>query len=197
MREAINPLLALAAEDIAVLLIQHERKGGGDLSDAARGSTALAGAVDILLTIKRPEGKGSPNLRQIETISRLGDAPPRIFIELTEAGYVSRGDARLLAKEQGEGALLEVAPDSETKAMPLSKLAEAAGISRSTAQRAIHELLEQGTLQTVGHGRKNDPVRYWAPGKGSAQTTTPMGRNESGRKRPRLRKGQRARRRQD
>src|SRR5207302_5356744 len=55
--EAVRPLQEAASlHGIAVLIIRHARKGGGEVGDDGRGSSAFAGAVDIVVSLRRPEG---------------------------------------------------------------------------------------------------------------------------------------------
>jgi hypothetical protein len=47
--EAMFPLQKARDRALGVLQIRHERKEGGQLGDSGRGSSAFAGAVDIIL----------------------------------------------------------------------------------------------------------------------------------------------------
>jgi hypothetical protein len=49
--EAMAPLQMAAAEGIGVIVIRYERKSGGD-RDSGRGSSAFAGVVDIVLSLR-------------------------------------------------------------------------------------------------------------------------------------------------
>jgi hypothetical protein len=48
--------VAAGSAGLAVLMLRHERKGGGEVGESGRGSSAFAGAVDVILQLKRPEG---------------------------------------------------------------------------------------------------------------------------------------------
>jgi hypothetical protein len=82
---ALLPLQQAAAENIGVVMVRHERKSGGALGDSGRGSSAFAGAVDIILSIRRPEGNQKRSVREIRAVSRLC-AMDDLLIELTDAG---------------------------------------------------------------------------------------------------------------
>jgi hypothetical protein len=167
------------AEGIAVLLVVHDRKSGGDVSDSGRGSSAFAGAADILISLRRPEGNGRPTLRQIQAISRFSETPMGMIIELTEDGYVARGDARDVATAEAKATILNSAPSSEDDASTLEHFIEATGVSRTTAQKAVKELLEKRQLEQIGGGKKRDPFRYWAPRKDSALNISLKGQKET------------------
>lgn len=50
------PLQDAAHAGLTVIVCRHERKGGGDVGDSGRGSSATWGDVDIILQLRRPEG---------------------------------------------------------------------------------------------------------------------------------------------
>ena len=54
MQSAVDELTPLLKNGISTLCIQHERKSGGDIQDAGRGSSALGGSVDCILRLCRP-----------------------------------------------------------------------------------------------------------------------------------------------
>jgi hypothetical protein len=68
---AIEPLQRAAAEGLAVIVDRHERKGGGEVGESGRGSSAFAGAVDILLSLRRPEGRARATMRVLHALSRF------------------------------------------------------------------------------------------------------------------------------
>jgi len=130
---ALQPLQQLAATGVAVIFLQHERKSGGDAADSGRGSSAFAGAVDTLISFRRPgfhtvphaqslpsplEGEGpgmrgksnGPGarsaLRLLLALSRFETVPPELYIERTEGRYYVVGDAPDFATERGRAAVL-------------------------------------------------------------------------------------------
>ena len=87
---AVAPLQEAAAlHNLAVAVVRHERKGSGEVGESARGSSAFAGAVDIIVQIKRGEGNSRPSIRILMSLSRYDETPDELVIELTEAGYLS------------------------------------------------------------------------------------------------------------
>ena len=60
---------------IPILVAHHERKSGGDVSDAGRGSSAMGGTVDTILALRKPTGNYAPNVRVLQGISRFDDVP--------------------------------------------------------------------------------------------------------------------------
>jgi hypothetical protein len=153
--EAMRPVQeAAAAHDLAVIMARHERKSGGQVGDSGRGSSAFTGAVDIILSIRRPEGNARPTIREIHALSRFDETPDVLGVELTEDGYKALGDSAAVAKAEAREAILEAAPTSEAEAASLTMLLMVTDLGRTTAQKAIEALLEGGELRRVGEGKK-------------------------------------------
>ena len=170
--EAMKPLKIAAAGGLAIAVARHERKRGGEVSDAGRGSSAFGGEVDTILTIRRPEGRVRPTARVIRAISRFTEVPEELAIELTATGYVALGDAEALAVREASALILKAAPQSEADAVDLATLCEVSEVKRTTGQQAVEQLFRAGDLDKVGSGKKGSPFRYYSPaGKHSAGTT--------------------------
>jgi hypothetical protein len=160
--EAMRPVQAAAAQDgLAVLVNRHERKSGGDVGESGRGSSAFAGAVDIVLSLRRPEGKTRPTVRVIHSLSRFDQTPPELVIELVDGEYVSHGTGQDVAAQEALENVLEALPTSEGDAIALKDICEAIKAGRRTTQRALDEHLEAGRVRCVGTGKRNDPRRFW------------------------------------
>jgi len=159
--DAMRPLLLAATRGIGVILTRHERKSGGDVGDSGRGSSAFAGAVDIVLSLRRREGNAKPTHRVLQAVSRFSETPSDLLVELTETGYVSLGDPRDAALQETKRMINAVAPNSESDALELKELSDTIKVARTTVQRALEELSIDGTLRRVGKGRKGSPYRYF------------------------------------
>lgn len=164
--EAMKPLQEAAACGLAVVMTRHERKGGGEVGESARGSSAFGGAVDIILSIRRADGNVRPTVRVIESLSRFDETPDKLVIELTEQGYKSLGDATAFAEKEAEGAILEMLSSKPENAMAttdvLDKLKEQ-DIKRTVATNALAQLSDAGAVSRVGEGKKGNPYRYYKP----------------------------------
>jgi hypothetical protein len=162
---AMQPAQEVAAtHNLAVVIVRHERKSGGQVGDSGRGSSAFAGAVDIIVSIRRVEGNVRPSVRELHALSRFDETPDMLVVELTEDdGYRALGDKAAVAEAEAREAILEAAPTEETEAMSLEDLLETTGVGRTTAQEAIKALLETGELRRAGEGVKGSPYRFWRP----------------------------------
>ena len=92
--EAMEPLQTAAAKyGLGVLVLRHDRKGNNlEVGESSRGSSAFAGAVDIVMNLKRPDGRHArPNQRLIQTLSRFSETPGNLLIEWIDGEYRSLG----------------------------------------------------------------------------------------------------------
>jgi len=159
--EAMRPLQQAAAEGIGIFLSRHERKSGGDVGDSGRGSSAFAGAVDIVLSLRKQQGNSPKSRRLLQSLSRFSDTPNDLLIELTDSGYTVLGERRETVLKDAKDAILRVARRVETEAVGLDELSRAAELTRPTAQRAIDGLVRDGQLNRIGKGKRGNPFRYF------------------------------------
>jgi hypothetical protein len=177
--QAMQPLQEATAAGIAVILVWHERKSGGDVGDAGRGSCAVGGAVDVVLAIRRPGGNSRPTIRAIQTRSRFDETPEEWMVELTGQEYVALGQSHEVEAQRVKEAILAAAPQTEGDSISLTALLEAAATTRATGQRVIEVLRKEGKLVRLGKGKKGDPYKFWRPSPHSAR-----GPNTNGQKEP-------------
>ncbi len=160
---AIQPLqIATGIHNLAVATSRHERKSDGEVGDSGRGSSAFGGAVDIILSLRRPEGNSNPNIRVIHALSRFTETPDALAIELTNEGYIALGSGAAVALAQAKQAILDVAPVTQEAAKKEDELLDAAKAKRTTGREALNELMEAGLIERVGAGKRGDPYRYRA-----------------------------------
>lgn len=91
VQAALIPLNYLLEKNIAVCLIHHFRKSGGDEGTASRGSGALGSYADIIVELKRMPGETDSPKRVLKSYSRFEETPPEIVIELIDDEYVTLG----------------------------------------------------------------------------------------------------------
>lgn len=159
--EAMLPLQKARDEGMAVLLIRHERKEGGNIGESGRGSSALSGVVDIILRLHRPEGRHADNVRQLDAVSRFGDTPRETTVALNGGNYEILGDKDAVALQAALDNLLSVASVGSADAMTLDELSEKTGSSRTTLQSAISHLENSGSIKRCGEGKRGNPHRYY------------------------------------
>jgi Bifunctional DNA primase/polymerase, N-terminal/AAA domain/Primase C terminal 1 (PriCT-1) len=157
---ALQPLQQAAAEGIGVLIVRHERKSGGALGDSGRGSSAFAGAVDIIVSLRRPEGNKPRNVRLLQSVSRFGNADD-LLVELTDEGYRPLGTPGEAAKAQAAADLLSAIPKGPKKAATIDDLVKTTNRSRAQAQKLLEALVETDEVLKSGDGHRGSPYRYF------------------------------------
>ena len=161
-QQAFEPLAWARDQGLAVIAARHERKSSGAVGDSARGSNAFTAAADVIVSIRRPDGNCSPSVREIHAISRFGDAPDKLAVELTNNGYEVR-DSAAVSVGQAEDAILAIAPESEADALGVDDILKSSGVRRTTAQKALTNLVTRGQLLETGRGVKGDRHLYHRP----------------------------------
>ncbi len=162
--DAARPLQEAAACGLAVVVLRHERKSGGEVGDSGRGSSAFAGAVDLVMSLRRCEGNVRPTIREIHAVGRFHETPNKLAVELTNEGYKALGSDAAVAEEEAREAILRVLPETPDEAMTeKDMLTEVAsdGIKRTVAQSAIKDMLDDEVIARMGRGVKGEPYRYW------------------------------------
>jgi hypothetical protein len=155
--DAVAPLQAAVTRNLAVVLVRHERKGGGDVGEAGRGSTAFTGAVDITASLQRLPGAN--DRRRVLRISGRPDTPDAVTIELTDTGYVLRSEGEFSAVADASEALLKaLATRPGATEADLSQVV--APIPRTTVRSSLEGLRSTGVVVRLGEGKKGSPYRF-------------------------------------
>ena len=167
MLETLLPLGQLLREEMAVTLLHHPGRGDRALGQAARGSGALLGHVDVSIEMRHPGGDPLTRRRRLFTLSRHTITPRQLMLELDEAGTtynlvpVSTQDQFTDHWEPIRLVLAE-APQKLTRQDILMEWPD--DFDRPAALsvwRVLEKAVEQGLVLREGSGKKSDPYRYW------------------------------------
>jgi len=147
--QAMAPLQAAAATGLAVVVVRHDRKGGGELGESGRGSSAFAGAADILLGLRRANTEGHPTRRELLGVGRFDDIPAEIVLELRDGEWLALGDAINVERAGAKSHLLDTLPGPNEPWAMETDVVKALGppAKRSTARRALDELIAEGQVE--------------------------------------------------
>jgi predicted ATP-dependent serine protease len=143
-------LVELARETgAAIILIHHDRKSGGEYGSQIRGSSAIFGAVDLAISMKRTSGQG--HLVEVSTIGRICADTDNIVIELHQEGLIwsLKGYAQDVKFDKDQKAILEALESGHTK---LKEIAEFAEIPDATCYRRIQRLIKQEKINSKSGG---------------------------------------------
>lgn len=160
--EALLPLNYLLEQGIAVLLVHHFRKSGGEEGTASRGSGQLGAAVDIIIEFTRLNS-ADPNgtQRVLRSYSRFEETPKEIVIDYVDGEYETKGtkaETNKLEKLDLVAGILEDYPEGITA----SELYEQWNTSeygdkpsKRTLQRHLSELVILNKVAMVGIRKVN------------------------------------------
>lgn len=173
MATLLRPLRQLAHRlNVLIILVHHRNKSAPDAVRAARGSSAITGGVDAVITLDLSEGsKGSKG----SAGAGLSAAPTLTLQTKGRHGPAQRLTERLrpgLRWEPVEPALLDSLPvvrrilgHLEMAGGPLTaaELQAQTGSSTPHVQNALRSLLKSGRVVRDGAGTKGSPFRYHLP----------------------------------
>lgn len=158
MNAAMTPLEDAAAAGLAVWAPHHERKSGGTVEDAGRGSSAFGGAVDILLRLRRGEGNTPRTVRVLEALSRFDATPEQAAIELVDGQYLPRGTEDAVILHQARAALDDVLTAEPAGIEELRGRLD--GIKDTTLRAALAEAVRDGRAERTGEGKRGSPYQW-------------------------------------
>lgn len=160
--EAIGHLRPIAADGASVVISRHDRKEGGSLVESGRGSGAFAGAMDVLMALRK-KGEGQ---REILGIGRPEGVPDSLFVTFDGLEFSAADDPRHARDMVLERQLLEVLPHEESEAIGIDAVAAQLECSARTARKQLKRLRDEGAVQSArGKGTVSAPqaIGWWAP----------------------------------
>jgi AAA domain len=160
----MTPLRKLASDGRSVLLVFHTKKTDGDDGTAVRGSSAIVGAVDILLEMRRMKPGDETDCRRVITSrSRNPNTPKEIVVELTPDGFRACGSRDEARASQSVEILSKILPPGlpgiDTEAIR-KKWPTGPRTKRAVVVAAIREASAAGKVVRSGAGKRNDPFLY-------------------------------------
>jgi hypothetical protein len=170
MLRAVAPLQRLTQCGVAVLLSHHPRKGPKAPGQAARGSGALSGFVDIVVEMHRVCRNMKDRRRRLNAWSRYAATPPTWAIEWTADGldYLGLGPSAEPDYERGWPVLHALLENAEK---PLTRRAihqawpdTAAAPAPITLWKWLTRAVRERRVEQHGDGRPKDPYTYHLPG---------------------------------
>lgn len=151
--KALVPMYSFTENNLAVLLIHHFRKGGGDQAQASRGSGALPGFVDNIIEFTRSKD-GYFNRRELKTYGRFDSVIPEIVIALNADGkYETLGDPHEVSKSARINKIVEIVSTASEPlpAKDIHTLCVMAHVTITlrTVQNYLKQLIEKKILSQV------------------------------------------------
>ena len=164
---ALAPWLELCRDtNTGMMAIHHLRKSGGTENMDVRGSSAINAIVDISIALRRLKDGGDAT-RELEAISRYGDTPDRVVVELEDGVYHRRGTVAEVKEQRNRDKVLEVLTDEPQTAEEVGQGAE---MSAGVAQKTLKGLYQAGVVTREGKGISGSPYEFMSMECLSAQT---------------------------
>lgn len=158
MSRGLEPFIDLARKtNVHILALHHEGKGEREGGDALLGSTALFGAVDCHLQLRKRN-----NGRTVSTTQRYGVDLPETVIDLDkETGVISdKGDLQTFVLQEKKTEISNSITDKE-KVTEAEIKERVGGNSKGIISKAIRLLFDEKQLNREGDGKKGNPFLYY------------------------------------
>lgn len=164
--KALQPLNLITSQGAGILLVHHARKGDGPQGQAARGSGALTGFVDLIVELRRFDaGRAQDRRRVLTGLGRFSE-PSECVIELDESGQYRRvGDKADVTRVDRSTAIAAILPEckpgmtvDEVQTAWPEKLPQS---GKRTVQVDLNSGYERGQWSRTGEGKSGSPFRYW------------------------------------
>ena len=161
--------------EIGILLVHHSRKEtSDDLVDSILGSTALSGAADSLLILKR---KSRVDADAVLYVSGRDLPDQEHALSFDKGVWAYKGnplDLRLSAERREIREVLLAAQ----KPLSIQEIAEAIGKSYGAIKQNVYRMVDKGELEKAIRGRYQtspEDRNYGRPGKGNQYPETEQG----------------------
>ncbi len=154
---ALEPILILARESGAhILMVHHTGKGERAGGDSILGSTALFGAVDTALILKR-----AGNFRTLSSFQRYGTDLEEITLMMDEeTRSINAGLSKREADEEEAGGAIMEFLKGQTDLLEEKTIMEGVEGRKGLKVKALRRLVEKGEAVRSGKGGKGDPFKY-------------------------------------
>lgn len=156
------PLQHLASKGIGVAVIRHERKSGGAVGQAGRGSSAFTGEMDTIVAVRRVAGEKTKRL--VAAVGRHDETPEETIVEFDAGTFRNLGDPVDLRRLEQEREVIDNLHHGEGGAVTIK---EACGtVSRRAGERILGRLIREGVVRRgqIAGERGQSPYGYWLRG---------------------------------
>ena len=151
---------------VALVLTHHLRKAPGSEATAARGSSMLVGAADIIAELRRA-GSDQDTRRTLVRYSRF-DGYHETTVEWTGETYVPVDSASV--ERDRSTVVLQALVAAGTAGATVDEISEWTQLPRATVARLLGQLLEDGLANRTGSGRRGDGYRWHVTDQGAVSS---------------------------
>jgi hypothetical protein len=159
--EAMRPLLAAAAEGLAVIVVHHAKKADALEGDAVRGSGAIFASVETLIELRRldREAAGSTT-RLLVCTSRFDDVVPELCLDLRGDDFIEIDPPKTDKDADLRQRILSVLAAAAPSSMTREEILKAVGGRTDNVGRVLKALFEAEEVGREGSGHAGSPHRY-------------------------------------
>lgn len=157
MSRGLEPLIDLARRSgCHILSLHHDSKMERSGGDALLGSTALFGAVDCHIQLKKRDSS-----RTVSTTQRYGEDLDETVVELDkDTGLISAGgDLQSVRTEKVKNAIIAALGENEALDEKEIKV-RVEGYNRGEISKALRSLVDDGVLSRSGEGKRGNAYNY-------------------------------------
>jgi AAA domain/Toprim domain len=157
------PFIAACREgEKTLIVVHHDRKGGGEHGEGITGGHAFLGAVDIALELKR-DGKEESRRRLIRGWGRVNEIPPLLY-ELQENSMIALGSPGKVALQEVQSRAQDVLTGEWVDTKAILDSLDAPKPSRDNLVRALEGLAKTGAADRdppISAGKQQGKTYKW------------------------------------
>ncbi|MCH8247223.1 MAG: AAA family ATPase [Bacteroidetes bacterium] len=164
--KALKPLQdAVSRYEITILLVHHDRKTGGNVYDASRGSGALNASVDVLFQLRRQGPNDQSGYRILSSGGRFPRIPSEIVIYFDGHSFKYIGTQSDARAESARNLVMEIINENSPEALSRERIyfllaADGVELTPKIINKALTDLVTNGRITQLGLGKKGDPFTY-------------------------------------
>ncbi|MDQ6832180.1 MAG: helicase RepA family protein [Chloroflexota bacterium] len=165
MAMLLRPLRQLAHEkNVTIVLVHHRNKHGQDASTAVRGSSAITGSVDVVMTLDTnndEEGDLTPG--QTVTLRAEGRYGPKQKIVACLGSGLRWQVTNAVPLDTTLAGRIPYLLSAKDEPLDADAIAGALGAKKGGVQNALKESVVKGEVVRLGRGTKSAPYTYAHP----------------------------------
>jgi predicted ATP-dependent serine protease len=178
-----------SAVGLTVIVVHHNRKGGGSITESSRGSNVFSAEPDVLFGLRKDSGQN--NARKLLSTGRFSEIPEYQRIALQEEGYKTLGSSSG-GRDEVTKVISDMLPAAKAQAVKKKEMLdileqEGWDVAKSTVGRKLDHLVdsEDSVRQFEGGGRGNPHLYYRDLGESwSASSAEDAGEEDAGEEDP-------------
>lgn len=166
MQAVVAVLGELSVQGLAVVIVHHSRKEGGDEGDAIRGASSLQGAVDIIVEMVKPgagdEDSDSTTERELRAKGRFPESPEAMRVKLTEGRYerIGEGTRAQMRNLDILGKVSDFLAENWAETHEIGAVVEGSSCKRESTRKALVTLEADGLVESFKKQRGKKVYRW-------------------------------------